>query len=63
VVHFARRLVVDESGVTAVEYGLLSALIATALIAAIPGVGAGLGHALRVVANALEGHAPTMVRG
>lgn len=37
-----RRLLRDESGATALEYGLLVALIAAALIGAIIGVGDGL---------------------
>jgi len=45
------RLAKDESGATAIEYGLIAALIATALI-----VGAGtLGNALNTQFNGLSG--------
>ncbi|MBL0372718.1 Flp family type IVb pilin [Rhizobium sp. KVB221] len=48
--HF-KRLLMDESGATAIEYGLIAALIATALIA-----GAGtLGNALNTQFNGIAG--------
>lgn len=37
-----KRFVADESGATAIEYGLIAALIAIAIIAAVRGVGTSL---------------------
>lgn len=36
---FMKRLIADESGATAIEYGLIVALIAVAAIAALSGAG------------------------
>ncbi|ACA17735.1 Flp/Fap pilin component [Methylobacterium sp. 4-46] len=44
----------DESGATAIEYGLLAALIAIALIAAASSVGTNLGTAFQNVAGNLR---------
>ena len=38
----AKRFVRDEEGVTAIEYGLIAALIAVAIITAVTAVGANL---------------------
>jgi pilus assembly protein Flp/PilA len=40
--HFAQKFIRDEEGVTAIEYGLIAALIAVAIIAAITLVGTDL---------------------
>jgi pilus assembly protein Flp/PilA len=45
------RLINDESGATAIEYGLIAALIAVALIAG----ATALGNALNTQFNALSG--------
>lgn len=37
-----KRFFADESGATAIEYGLIAALIAVAIIAAVKGVGSSL---------------------
>jgi len=37
--HFAQRFIRDEEGVTAIEYGLIAALIAVAIILAVTAVG------------------------
>jgi pilus assembly protein Flp/PilA len=37
-----RRLMADESGATAIEYGLLAALIALAIIGAVASLGTGV---------------------
>ncbi len=45
----ARRLVSDDKGVTAIEYGLIATFIAVAIIGAVTGVG----NALIVQFNAI----------
>jgi pilus assembly protein Flp/PilA len=45
----------DESGVTAIEYGLIAALIAVVIIAAITLVGTNLSLVFQAVATALGG--------
>jgi pilus assembly protein Flp/PilA len=47
------NLMRDESGVTAIEYGLIAALIAVAAIAAMKLVGSGLSSTFTTVANTL----------
>jgi pilus assembly protein Flp/PilA len=44
----------DESGATAIEYGLLAALISIAAIAAMNAVGTSLSTAFSTVASALQ---------
>ena len=39
---FIRNLVQDEDGVTAIEYGLIAALIAVVIVTAVQTVGTGL---------------------
>jgi pilus assembly protein Flp/PilA len=39
---FVHRIQGDEEGVTAVEYGLIAALIAVAIVAAVGGIGTAL---------------------
>lgn len=48
-----RSLLQNESGVTAIEYGLIAALIAVAAIAAMGLVGTGLKSTFNSVANDL----------
>jgi pilus assembly protein Flp/PilA len=43
----------DESGATAIEYGLIAALISVAIIAAVTSVGTSLTSTFNSVANAL----------
>jgi len=62
-IHFARKLAADESGVTVVEYGLLAAVLAIILVATVPGVGSGLNHTFRIVANSLHRNPPAMGGG
>ena len=45
----------DESGATAIEYGLIAALIAVALIAALGSVGGSLNNTFTDVSDGLEG--------
>ncbi|MEO5935111.1 MAG: Flp family type IVb pilin [Duganella sp.] len=46
----AKAFVADENGVTAIEYGLIAALIATALITAVGYVTGGLSTAFSKIA-------------
>lgn len=47
------RVVKSESGVTAIEYGLIAALVAVAIITAVTLVGTNLGLVFTGVANKL----------
>ena len=47
------RFAADESGATAIEYGLIAALIAVAAIAAMQSVGTKLGTTFNNVSNKL----------
>jgi pilus assembly protein Flp/PilA len=47
------RFVTDESGVTAIEYGLIAALIAVVIIAAVSTVGTNLSTTFSKVAGSL----------
>jgi pilus assembly protein Flp/PilA len=49
------RFVRDESGVTAIEYGLIAALIAVVIIAAVTIVGTQLVLVFTAISNALTG--------
>ena len=46
-----RKLMRNEKGATAIEYGLIAALIAVAAIAAMQNIGTELGNTFNVVAN------------
>jgi pilus assembly protein Flp/PilA len=50
---FFRSLLRDESGATAIEYGLIAALISVAIIAAVTSVGTSLTATFNSVAAAL----------
>jgi pilus assembly protein Flp/PilA len=50
---FLQQLFRDDSGATAIEYGLIAALIAVAIITAITAVGTNLSTTFNSVANAL----------
>jgi len=50
---FFSRLVKDEAGVTAVEYGLIAALIAVAAVTIMTTVGTNLSKTFSTVANSL----------
>ena len=47
-------LLQDESGVTAIEYGLIAALIAVAIVAILATVGGDLGNTFSTVAGRLS---------
>jgi pilus assembly protein Flp/PilA len=48
-----RKLARDEKGATAIEYGLIAALIAVAAITALSGVGREFGNTLNSASNAM----------
>jgi pilus assembly protein Flp/PilA len=48
---FATRFLKDESGATAIEYGLIAALIAVVLVVSLKAVGTALGGAFDKVAT------------
>jgi len=48
-----KSLLTDESGATAIEYGLIAALISVAAVAVLPTVGANLRTTFQTVANNL----------
>lgn len=50
----AQSFVRDESGATAIEYGLIAALIAVVIITAVTTVGTNLTGTFSSVANALK---------
>ena len=48
------RFVKDDSGATAIEYGLIAACIAVAIIAAVQGVGTALNTTFTTVSTAIR---------
>jgi pilus assembly protein Flp/PilA len=52
------RFVKDESGATAIEYGLIAAGIALAIIAAVQGLGGTLNTKFTEINTSLSGGAP-----
>jgi pilus assembly protein Flp/PilA len=50
---FISRFVKDESGATAIEYGLIAALIAMALIGALQLVGGNMAQAFNNIGDAM----------
>lgn len=51
-----RRFLADESAATAMEYGIIGAIMGLGAIAAANGVGAGLNNLLAYVAAGFGGH-------
>lgn len=49
--NFAKRFVQDESGATAIEYGLIAALIAVVIITAVTTLGTNLSAKFNTIAN------------
>lgn len=49
-----KRFLKDEDGVTAIEYGLIAALIAVAIIAAVGFIGTNLSNIFDYIAGKLE---------
>lgn len=52
--HTLRRFLKDESGATAIEYGLIAALIAVAAIAAMTTLGTKLDTTFKAVSDKLK---------
>jgi len=55
---FVSRFLKDESGATAIEYGLIAALIAVVIISAVTTIGTNLKGTFNNVGNAAAGEAP-----
>jgi pilus assembly protein Flp/PilA len=53
-INFVRRFAVDESGATAIEYGLIAAGIAVAIITVVQGLGTKLTSTFTTVKNGLK---------
>ena len=52
---FIRKLIKDQKGATAIEYGLIAALIAVAAITAMQGLGTSLNETFTNVSEAMTG--------
>jgi pilus assembly protein Flp/PilA len=52
---FAARFAKDESGATAIEYGLIAALISIAIIASARKVGSQIGTTFNTVSTTMKG--------
>ena len=52
---FIRKLIRDKKGATAIEYGLIAALIAVAAITAMQGLGTTLNETFTEVDTAMKG--------
>ncbi len=52
--NFVRRFCRDESGATAIEYGLIAALIAVVIITAVTTVGTNLRGKFNTIGNAVK---------
>lgn len=52
--NFVQKFLVNESGATAIEYGLIAALISVAAITAMSSLGSGLGNTFNNVSNNLK---------
>lgn len=55
---FIRKLIRDKKGATAIEYGLIAALIAVAAITAMQGLGGQLSTTFNNVSTAMKGSNP-----
>ena len=55
---FIRKLIRDKKGATAIEYGLIAALIAVAAITAMQGLGTSLNSTFTNVSTAMSGSNP-----
>ncbi len=51
---FLKKMIKNEDGATAIEYGLIAALIAVAAISAMSNIGSQLGNTFNSVANDLS---------
>jgi pilus assembly protein Flp/PilA len=50
--HLSRRFIDDQSGVTAIEYGLIAALIAIVIVVAVTNVGTNLSGTFTAITSA-----------
>ena len=55
---FLNKLIRDEAGATAIEYGLIAALIAVALITALSNLGSSLSSTFSAVGDELDDARP-----
>lgn len=53
VIHFIQKFARDEEGVTAIEYGLIAALIAVVIVVAVTAVGTKLNTVFQSVVTSL----------
>jgi pilus assembly protein Flp/PilA len=51
--HLVRRFAADQSGVTAIEYGLIAGLIALVIIGAVTQVGGSVSSTFNTIASSL----------
>lgn len=51
---FLKRLAHDESGVTAIEYGLIAALVAVAIVVGVTALGDNLGTLFNDIAGEID---------
>ncbi len=54
-INVIRNLITDESGATAIEYGLIAALVSVAAIGALTAMGTSLNTMFTAVSTALNG--------
>lgn len=52
--NFVKQFIQDEEGATALEYGLLAALMAGAITVAVGALGDGLSNTFQNIANSME---------
>ena len=53
--YFIRKMIKNNKGATAIEYGLIAALIAVAAIAAMRGLGSSLNSTFNSVSTSMSG--------
>lgn len=58
-INVIRKLINDESGATAIEYGLIAALVSVAAVVALQNLGSSLTLMFNSVADELSGAVPT----
>lgn len=63
ILNASRRFLRDEEGVTAIEYALLAALIALALLVGAAALGDGLSNFFQAIADFLADKAPVVGEG
>jgi pilus assembly protein Flp/PilA len=51
---FVTRFLKDESGATAIEYGLIAALIAAVIITAVTAIGTNLNNTFTTISNSVK---------